>query len=51
MSFDISGPGQAHLLYIEGWHCVYDLKTGEFSVPDFADNNTQAVKTPESKPE
>jgi hypothetical protein len=46
-------PGQDRpTCWIEGWHRVYDLKTSEFSVPpDFADNNTRAVKTPESKPE
>jgi hypothetical protein len=32
------------------WHCVYDLKTGAFSVPpDFAENNATAVKYPEPK--
>jgi hypothetical protein len=41
---DISGP------WIEGWHCVYDLKTHTFSVPaDFAENNAKAVKYPEPK--
>jgi hypothetical protein len=48
-SFDMQGedkPGP----WIEGWHCVYDLKTGAFSVPpDFAENNAKAVKTPEPK--
>jgi len=32
LSFDMQGediPGP----WIEGWHCVYDLKTGAFSVP------------------
>jgi hypothetical protein len=49
LSFDMQGedkPGP----WIEGWHCVYDLKTGAFSVPpDFAENNAKAVKTPEPK--
>jgi hypothetical protein len=49
LSFDMQGediPGP----WIEGWHCVYDLKTGAFSVPpDFAENNANAVKTPEPK--
>ena len=49
LSFDMLGedkPGP----WIEGWHCVYDLKTGAFSVPpDFAENNANAVKTPEPK--
>jgi hypothetical protein len=41
---DIAGP------WIEDWHCVYDLKTGAFSVPsDFAENNAKAVKNPEPK--
>jgi hypothetical protein len=36
--------------WIEGWHCVYDLKTGAFSVPpDFAKNNAKAHKNPEPK--
>jgi hypothetical protein len=34
------------LPWIEDWECVYDLKTGKFSVPsDFADNNAKAIKT------
>jgi hypothetical protein len=36
--------------WIESWHCVYDLKTGDFSVPpDFAENNAKAIKYPEPK--
>jgi hypothetical protein len=36
--------------WIEDWHCVYDLKTGAFSVPpDFAENNAKAVTYPEPK--
>jgi hypothetical protein len=46
LSFDMQGkdkPGP----WIEGWHCVYDLKTGAFSVPpDFAENNAKTVKNP-----
>src|SRR5450759_4012240 len=46
LSFDMQGedkPGP----WIEGWRCVYDLKSGAFSVPsDFAENNAKAVKTP-----
>jgi hypothetical protein len=35
---------------IEDWHCVYDLKTGAFSVPaDFAGHNAKAVTQPEPK--
>ena len=49
LSFDMQGedvPGP----WIEGWHCVYDLKTGAFSVPpDFAENNAKAVKYPAPK--
>lgn len=49
LSFDMQGedvPGP----WIEGWHCVYDLKTGAFSVPpDFAENNAKAIKNPEPK--
>jgi hypothetical protein len=49
LSFDMQGediPGP----WIEGWHCVYDLKTRAFSVPpDFAENNAKAVKYPEPK--
>jgi len=38
--------------WIEGWCCVYDLKTGAFSVPpDFAENNTKAVKYPRARSE
>jgi hypothetical protein len=34
----------------EGWHCVYDLKTVAFSMlPDFAENNAEAIKYPEPK--
>jgi hypothetical protein len=47
LSFDMQGadiPGP----WIEGWRCVYDLKTRTFSVPpDFAENNAGAVKYPE----
>ena len=33
--------------WIEGWRCVYDLKTGAFSVPpEFADHSARALKTP-----
>ena len=51
LSFDMQGadePGP----WIEDWHCVYDLKTGKFSVPaDFAENNAKAIKAAGSKPE
>ena len=46
LSFDMQGE-EIKTPWIEGWHCVYDLKTGAFSVPpDFAENNAKAVKTP-----
>jgi hypothetical protein len=36
--------------WVEGWHCVHDLKTGAFSVPaDFAENNAKAFTYPEPK--
>jgi hypothetical protein len=51
LSFDIQGQDKP-TPWIEGWHCVYDMKTGTFSVPaDFADNNAKAVKLPGSNPE
>jgi hypothetical protein len=32
---------------LEAWRCVYDRKTGAFSVPPaFAEHNAKAVKTP-----
>jgi hypothetical protein len=38
--------------WIEDWHCVYDLKTGAFSVPpDFVDHNAKAVTYPQPKSE
>ena len=45
LSFDIQGQEQP-TPWIEGWRCVYDVKTGTFSVPNgFADNNAKAIKT------
>lgn len=44
LAFDIQGQKES-TPWIEGWRCVYDLKTGKFTVPpDFAENNTKAVK-------
>lgn len=44
LSFDIQGQEKS-TPWVEGWRCVYDLKTGEFTVPpDFADNNARALK-------
>jgi hypothetical protein len=46
LSFDIQGQDKP-TPWIEGWRCVYDLKTGTFSVPaDFAENNAKAIKQP-----
>jgi hypothetical protein len=45
LSFDTQGE-HPRTPWVVGWHCVYDLKKGTFSVPaDFADNNAKAVKT------
>lgn len=45
LSFDTQGEKPSP--WIEGWHCVYDLKMGMFGVPpDFAEHNTKAVKMP-----
>jgi hypothetical protein len=46
LSFDAQGE-EKPLPWIEGWRCVYDLKTGMFSVPaDFAEHNAEVVKIP-----
>ena len=46
LSFDAQGEDKP-LPWIEGWRCVYDTKTGAFSVPpDFAENNAQAIRNP-----
>lgn len=46
LSFDAQGE-ESPLPWIEGWRCVYDLKTRTFSVPaDFAEHNAKAIKTP-----
>jgi hypothetical protein len=47
LSFDTQGEKPSP--WIEGWRCVYDLKTQAFSVPsDFAENNAKAIKNPPS---
>ncbi len=47
LSFDMQGEA-TKAPWIEGWQCVYDLKSGAFSVlPDFAENNAKAIKPPE----
>ena len=44
LSFDIQGQSKA-TPWVEGWRCVYDMKTGNFEVPlDFADHNAKALK-------
>jgi len=51
LSFDTQGEEKPSP-WIEGWHCVYDLKSGAFLVPpDFAENNTKAVKYPRPQSE
>jgi hypothetical protein len=51
LSFDTQGEEKPSP-WIEGWHCVYDLKTGAFSgPPDFAENNAKAVKNPRPQSE
>ncbi|WP_065756283.1 hypothetical protein [Bradyrhizobium paxllaeri] len=44
LSFDIQGQKKPSP-WVEGWRCVYDMKTGKFTVPPaFADHNATAVK-------
>jgi hypothetical protein len=44
LSYDTQGE-KPPTQWVEGWRCVYDLKTGAFSVPpDFAKHNAEAVK-------
>jgi hypothetical protein len=51
LSFDTQGEEKPSP-WIEGWRCVYDLKTQAFSVPpDFAGHNARAVKDPRPKSE
>ena len=51
LSFDTQGEEKPSP-WIEGWHCVYELKTGAFSVPpDFAENNAKAAKNPRPQSE
>jgi hypothetical protein len=50
LSFDMQGEDDKTAPWIEDWYCVYDLKTGAFSVPpDFADHNAKAVTYPRPK--
>jgi hypothetical protein len=51
LSFDTQGEEKPSP-WIEGWRCVYDLKTLAFSVPpDFAEHNAKAVRDPRPKSE
>lgn len=44
LSFDIQGQ-EKPTPWVEGWRCVYDMKTGKFTVPpDFVAHNAKAVK-------
>lgn len=46
LSFDSQGEDKP-LPWIEDWRCVFDTKTGQFSIPaDFADHNGKTVKFP-----
>ncbi|VIO73912.1 hypothetical protein [Bradyrhizobium ivorense] len=47
LSFDIQGE-DTPFPWVEDWRCLYDLKTGTFSVPEaFAEHNAKAWKTPD----
>jgi hypothetical protein len=49
LSFDAQGEDKP-APWIEDWWCVYDVKTGAFSVPPaFAEHNAMTVKTPRPK--
>jgi hypothetical protein len=46
LSFDAQGEDKP-APWIEGWRCLYELKTGTFTVPPaFAEHNAKAFKTP-----
>ena len=46
LSFDSQGEDRP-LPWISGWRCVFDTKTGQFSIPsDFARHNAKAVEFP-----
>jgi hypothetical protein len=50
LNFDMQGEDDKTAPWIEDWHCVYDLKTGSFSVPpDFAEHNAKAITYPKPK--
>ena len=49
LSFDIQGNDKP-TPWIDGWRCVYDTRTGNFSVPAaFAEHNAQARQLPRPK--
>jgi hypothetical protein len=49
LGFDIQG-NEKPTPYIQGWRCVYDTQTGQFSVPaSFAEQSAQARKLPKPK--
>jgi hypothetical protein len=51
LNFDIQGQEKPSP-WIEDWWCVYDVKTGAFSIPpDFAENNAKAIMQPPPKPD
>jgi len=50
LTFDMQGEDDKTAPWIEDWHCVYDLKTGAFSVPaDLLKNKAKAITYPEPK--
>lgn len=50
LSFDIQGNDRP-TPWIDGWRCVYDTRTGKFSVPSaFAEHNALARQLPKPKP-
>ncbi|MBI5319436.1 hypothetical protein [Bradyrhizobium sp.] len=49
LQFDIQGNDRP-TPWIEGWRCLYDTRTGKFSVPAvFAEHNAKARKLPKPK--
>ena len=49
LSFDSQGE-ERPLPWITGWRCVFDTRTGQFSIPaDFARHNAKAVEFPDRK--
>jgi len=49
LSFDSQGEDKP-LPWIEDWRCLFDTKTGQFSIPsDFAGHNAKAVEFPDRR--